>query len=99
MVFAHHRLAGFAAEGFLEFLHVHYQPVYAILAWRVGIGDGIRTLILRANVFAGPLRIADEEPLLWRESVSRLEVHVLRLVVFFLIFPRHPGKDEAAKVG
>jgi hypothetical protein len=30
-VFTDHRLACFAAEGFLEFIHIHDQSVYAVL--------------------------------------------------------------------
>src|SRR5215472_12801393 len=92
-VLAHHGLAGLAAEGLLKLRHIYHQAVDPVLARRVWIGDGAYTQILRTLVLTGPLRVADEEPLVGRKAVA-----FIQMLIFGSGFPRCVRQDQPAQV-
>src|ERR1700683_2702852 len=89
-----HGLASFAAEGGGELWHVRHDAVDAVFAGRVRVGDGVDALILRALVFARPLRHANEVALVGREAVF-----VLEMQAGGLFLPGLVAHQRAAEVG
>src|SRR5258707_12084435 len=75
------RLAGLAGEGLIELWHVHDDAVDAGFVRRVGIDAGAQAQGLGAVAAAIPLGEADEEALLGRETIHRLKLLALRLLL------------------
>src|SRR5258708_13280959 len=91
---AHHWRAVVATEGLGELRQVGHDAVDAVLAGRVGVGEGIHPQVLDALILAGPLREADKEALIGRESFDRLQARIGRGVL-----PCDVGEQGAAEVG
>lgn len=74
---AHHRVAGFAAEGLRELRHVGDCAIDAEAPQGVRVGVGLQALEFGARGARPDLCEAEEETLLRREAVNGREAFVL----------------------
>src|SRR6059058_38443 len=72
-LFAHHRLPRLARESPRELRHVGDHAVDAPAVGRMHVGERVQAQHLGPLVAAAPLRHADEEALLGRVAVARLQ--------------------------
>ena len=86
-VLSHHRLAGLAAEGGAKLRHVCDHAVGSILLGRVRIHGCPQALILLALVRAPALAVGDEEALLGRQAIERVQ-----LLLLCIFLPRQIGQ-------
>src|SRR5580658_3751861 len=93
-VFIHHGGAGLAVEGLLKFRHIRNHAVGAIFFWRVRVDGGAQALRFVAALAAPALAVADEEALVGRESVDRVERLALGVGL-----PCRVGENQSAEVG
>src|SRR6266478_6724395 len=88
-----HRLTQLTRERRRELRHIGNHAIDAVFFRRVRISNRVHPLALHSLIAAGPLRHADEEPLIGSEAIDGVQILVLGRVL-----PGHVGQDGATQV-